>query len=116
MKNEVDRGNPDRTPLRRARATEARRHSHFERAIRELALDKELGLTDEDVAYLLNGYRELADKPMFNLVSEQGEDYTPDLAPKCVPFMIGRGDRTRVAQPGSTTPARDTDPAAPLPV
>ena len=91
MNNESDRGNPDRTPLRRARATEERRYCHAELAIRELALDKDLGLTDEDVEYLLKRYRELADKPMFYLVSEQGEDYKPDLSPKCVPFEIGRG-------------------------
>ena len=91
MSDEVDRENSGRTPLRRARETEERRHSHFEQAIRELALDKDLGLTDEDVEYLLTRYRELADKPMFNLVSEQGEDYKPNLSPKCVPFMIGRG-------------------------
>ena len=90
MGDEVDRENSDRTPLRRARATEERRHSHFERAIRELALDKELGLTDEDVEYLLKRYRELADKPMFNLVSEQAEDYKPNLSPKGKPFRIGR--------------------------
>ncbi len=90
MTSEVDRGNPDRTPLRRARATEERRYCHAELAIRELALDKDLGLTDEDVEYLLKRYRELADKPMFNPVSEQEAGYTPDLSPKCVPFMIGR--------------------------
>ena len=91
MNNEIDRGNSDRTPLRRARATEERRYCHAELAIRELALDKDLGLTDEDVEYLLKRYRELADKPMFNLVSEQGEDYKPDLSPKGKPFRIGRG-------------------------
>ena len=54
-----------------------------------VARDKDLGLTDEDVEYLLKRYRELADKPMFNLVSEQDEGYTPDLSPKCVPFKTG---------------------------
>ena len=91
MSNNVEGVGSDRTPLRRARATEERRYCHAELAIRELALDKDLGLTDEDVEYLLKRYRELADKPMFNLVSEQGEDYKPDLSPKCVPFEIGRG-------------------------
>ncbi len=91
MNNEIDRGNPDRTPLRRARATEERRHCHAEQAILELARDKDLGLDDEDVEYLLKRYRELADKPMFNLVSEQDEGYKPDLSPKCAPFEIGRG-------------------------
>ena len=91
MNNEVDRGNSDRTPLRRARATEERRYCHAELAIHELARDKDLGLDDEDVEYLLKRYRELADKPMFNLVSEQDEGYKPDLSPKCVPFEIGRG-------------------------
>ncbi len=90
MGDEVHRGSSDTTPLRRARATEERRYCHAEQAIHELARDKELGLDDEDVECLLKRYRELADKPMFNLVSEQDEDYTPDLSPECVPFEIGR--------------------------
>ena len=91
MSNKVEGVGSDRTPLRRARATEERRYCHAELAIRELALDKDLGLTDEDVEYLLTRYQELADKPMFYLVSEQGEDYKPNLSPKGKPFRIGRG-------------------------
>ena len=83
-------GNSDRTPLRRARATEERRRCHAEQTILELARDKDLGLDDADVEYLLKRYRELADQPMLNLVSEQEEGYKPDLSPKCVPFAIGR--------------------------
>ena len=89
MGDEVHRGSSDTTPLRRARETEERRHCHAEQAILELARDKDLGLDDEDVEYLLKRYRELADKPMFNLVSEQDEGYTPDLSPRCVPFKTG---------------------------
>ena len=89
MSNKVEGVGSDRTPLRRARATEERRHCHAEQAILELARDKDLGLDDEDVEYLLKRYRELADKAMFNLVSEQDEGYTPDLSPKCVPFKTG---------------------------
>ena len=91
MNNDVDRGNSDRRPLWRERATEERRHGHAEQAIVELAQDKDLGLDDEDVEYLLKRYREVADKPMFNLVSEQDEGYKPDLSPKYVPFEVGRG-------------------------
>ena len=94
MGDEVHRGSSDTTPLRRAMGrgleTEERRHCHAEQAILELARDKDLGLDDEDVEYLLKRYQwELADKAMFNLVSEQDEGYTPDLSPKCVPFKTG---------------------------